>query len=67
MEVCRETHTVAGSGYDDLARLQRLSQYFQNLAIKFRELIEEQRVMVGESDFTGMWFRASVGFGNKCD
>ena len=47
--------------------LQRLSQYFQNLAIKLWQFIEEQHAMVGEGDLAGLRFRATVTIGNRCN
>jgi hypothetical protein len=63
----REAHAVFGAGNHDAARLQWLSQNLQYLAIKFRELIEEQHTMVGESYFAGLRFRTTVGLRNRSD
>jgi hypothetical protein len=45
-----------------MPRLQRFTQHFQHLAIKFRQLIQEQHPMMSQGDFSRLWFRAAVGF-----
>jgi hypothetical protein len=42
-----------GTSHDDLSRLNRLAERFEDLTVKFWELVHEQNAIVGEADFPG--------------
>lgn len=53
LEARREAHPVVGSGDDDLATFQGLSEDLQHLAVELRQLVEEQHTLVRQGDLAG--------------
>src|SRR5262249_6242779 len=58
-ELARERNTAGSTRNRDPSVLQRLAHYFQGRAMKFRQFIEKQHAVMGDTYLARIWDRSS--------
>ena len=67
LEACGEVRAPRRAGDRHPARLQRLAQDVQHMAVELRQFVEKKDSRVGERNLPGSWDRASVRSRNRMD